>query len=266
VREGVTLKAIQSQIKQYATSGQKFFLTYVPVAPHHPYDGIPSEFCKFSMTNTDDYVSKYKNELLYLDWVISSIVDELKSSGLLDKTLVVITADHGEMLGENGGPIGHGWVVTPELANIPLIIMDPDHPGYHLNDTIGSQVDLLPTILDLLGIPIPADQLYQGASLYSATAQDNRKIYLNSMQQYAVIEEHHFVQGNRETETAAAGNPSSFKVFAITNDRAHTTFFEINASNIPPPAISSFDKFQENLLQNYDHYRRLVHSPTPTGN
>jgi len=54
----------------------------------------------------------------------------LKADGLLDKTIIVITADHGEMLGVKGGPIGHGWVVTPELANIPLIIMDPDHPGY----------------------------------------------------------------------------------------------------------------------------------------
>jgi hypothetical protein len=86
------------------------------------------------------------------------------------------------------------------------------------------------------------------------------------MQQYAVIEKHHFVQGDRETETSVAGNPSSCKVFAITNDGARTSFPEINASNIPPPAISAFDKFQENLLQNYDHYRRLIHAPKPTGN
>ena len=200
VREGVTLKAIQFQIKQYASSGQKFFLSYIPVAPHKPFDGIPPEFCKFSIQTQNAnqsvsiYQTKYLDELLYLDWVVASIVDELKSSGLLDKTLVVITDDHGEMLGENGGPIGHGWVVRPDLANIPLIIMDPDHPGYHLNDTIGSQVDLLPTILDLLGIPTPAGQLYQGASLYSSSAQGNRKIYLNSMQQYAVIEGHRFLE------------------------------------------------------------------------
>jgi phosphoglycerol transferase MdoB-like AlkP superfamily enzyme len=266
VREGVTLKAIQSQIKQYAAGGHKFFLTYVPAAPHYPYDGIPTGFCKFTTTNEDNYVSKYQNELLYMDWVITSIVDELKHSGLLDKTLVIITDDHGEMLGENGGPIGHGWAVTPELANIPLIIMDPDHPGYHLNDTIGSQVDLLPTILDLLGIPTPAGQLYQGASLYSSTAKGNRKIYLNSMQEYAVIEKHHLLRGDRETETSTDINNSSFEVFAITNDGARTSFSEINASNVPPPSISQFDTFQENLLQNYAHYRQVIRSPLPAGN
>ena len=263
LREGVTLKAIQSQIRQYAASHQKFFLSYFPVAPHQPFDGIPDEFHKFPTTNTDDYVPKYENELLYLDWVIASIVDELKNSGLLDNTLVIITDDHGEMLGENGGPIGHGWAVTPALANIPLIIMDPDRLGYHVTGTIGSQVDLLPTILDLLGIPLPQGQLYQGASLYSSYAQGGRKIYLNSMQQYAVIEGRRILRGDRETESSAAIDNPSFKAYAITNDGSRTAFPEINSSNVMPPVISPFDTFQENLLQNYSHYSQMVYSAPP---
>ncbi len=77
--------------------------------------------------------------------------------------------------------------------------MDPGNPGYHVNDTIGSQVDLLPTILDLLGLPTPENQLYQGASLYSSTAQTDRTIYLNSFQQYGIIEGHRYLCGDRET-------------------------------------------------------------------
>ena len=265
VREGVTLKAIQSQIKQYAAGGQKFFLTYIPAAPHNPFDGIPPEFCQFSTTNKDDFVSQYQNELLYMDWVITSILDELKGNGLLDHTLVVITDDHGEMLGEKGGPIGHGWAVTPELANVPLMIMDPSRPGYQVNDTIGSQVDLLPTILDLLGIPLPQDQLYQGTSLYSAGAQADRKIYLNSFEQYAVIEGHHLLQGDRENDTASTLTNSSFKLFAITNDGAHTAFPEIKEPTTPYPPFSQFDAFQENLLQNYSHYSQMIHSSPPAG-
>jgi phosphoglycerol transferase MdoB-like AlkP superfamily enzyme len=266
VREGVTLKAIQSQIKQYAANRQKFFLSYFPVAPHNPFDGIPHEFRKFPVAKKDDYVPQYQNQLLYLDWVIASILNELKNAGLLDNTLVVITDDHGEMLGENGGPIGHGWAVTPELANIPLIIMDPDKPGYHINDTVGSQVDLLPTLFDLLGIPMPKGQLYQGASLYSSIAQGNRKIYLNSFQQYAVIEGHRLLRGNRETETSATTNNPFFKVFAITNEGPRTTFPEINSSNVPSLSISRFDTFQENLLQNYSHYNQIVRPASPAEN
>jgi phosphoglycerol transferase MdoB-like AlkP superfamily enzyme len=259
LNEGVTLKAIQSQIKQYAASHQKFFISYFPVAPHSPFDGIPSQFQKFTATNRTDYVPQYKNDLLYLDWVIASIVDELKTNGLLDNTLVVITDDHGEMLGENGGPIGHGWAITPQLTNIPLIIMDPDNPGYRINDTIGSQVDLLPTILDMLGIPVPAAQLYQGTSLYSSAAQETRKIYLNSFQQYAVVDGKSFLWGDREIGTSST---NSLKFYSITNSGPRTFFPKQSAVGISPPPISTFDKFQENLLQNYSHYSQMIRSPS----
>lgn len=265
VKEEVTLKAIQSQIRKYAGSHQKFFLSYFPVAPHNPFDGTPPQFQKFPVAKKNDYVPQYENELLYLDWVISSIVDELKNNGLLDQTLVIITDDHGEMLGVNGGPIGHGWAVTPRLANIPLMIMDPGNPGYHVNDTVGSQVDLLPTVLDLLGIPLPQNQLYQGVSLYSPRAQDPRTIYLNSFQEYGVLEGRELVCGDRETEALNSTNNASFNFYAITNNGARTMFPKMKPSDVLPPPISEFDRFQENFLQNYSQYRQMIRS-TPDKN
>jgi phosphoglycerol transferase MdoB-like AlkP superfamily enzyme len=262
-REDVTLGAIQSQIRQYAAGHHKFFLSYFPAAPHYPYDGMPREFQKFQMKTIGDYTPKYLNELLFMDQVITSILDELKNSGLLDKTLVIITDDHGEMLGEDGGPIGHGWAVTPELANIPLIIMDPAHPGCHINETIGSQVDLLPTLLDLLDIPIPQGQLYQGVSLYSAAAQTNRTIYLNSFQQYGIIQDRLLICGNRETESQGAATNSPVKVYAIANRGSHTLFSEIRGAHTPPPSIFQFDQFQENFLLNYSHYRETIPAKVP---
>jgi arylsulfatase A-like enzyme len=263
LREEETLGAIQSQIKQYATNHQKFFLSYFPVAPHNPFDGTPRGFEKFPLGKMGDYTPGYLNELLYLDWIITSIVNELKDSGLLDNTLVIITDDHGEMLGENGGPIGHGWAVTPELANIPLIIMDPDKPGYRINTTVGSQVDLLPTIRDLLGIAVPQGQLYQGMSLYSAAAQTDRIIYLNSFQQYGIIKGHRLICGNRETEVRDVTTDPFAKVFTITNNGGSTAFSEMPSTNVSSPSISQFDKFQENFLQNYSHYYQAIQS-TPS--
>ena len=261
--EGETLNAIRNQIKQYATNHQKFFLSYFPVAPHNPFDGTPKEFLKFPQGKSGDYTPFYLNELLYMDWVIASIVGELKNSGLLNNTLVIITDDHGEMLGENGGPIGHGWATTPELVNIPLIIMDPAKPGYQINPANGSQVDLLPTVLDLLGIPLPADQLYQGTSLYAAAPQAGRKIYLNSHRQYTIVEDHSLMLGNRETE---ATTTALLDVFAITNAGARTMFPETYSTNLPYPLISQFDRFQENFLHNYSHYRQAVRMVPSTGN
>ena len=158
------------------------------------------------------------------------------------------------MLRQNGGPVGHGWAVTPALANIPLIIMDPGTPGYRINDTVGSQVDLLPTILDLLGISTPDDQLYQGTSLYSDRARADRTIYLNSFQQYGIIEGHCFIRGSRETDNSES---ETARTFAIVNDGAKTIFPETNFLSSPAPSIGKFDRFQENLLEYYSHYCQI---------
>lgn len=256
LQEEETLDAIRQEIKKHAVDKQKFFLTYVPAAPHNPFDGTPRQFQKMKMGKFGDLTPFYINELLYMDWTISSIIDELKESGLLDKTLVVITADHGEMLGEDGGPVGHGWAMTPELANVPLIIMDPEHPGYRINNTIGSQVDLMATILDSLGIPLPRGELYQGASLYSPDLSTNRTVYVNAFRQYGVIEGSRFICGDRETEKG--GGADSHEVFDITNEGAHTTFIPGQATVQSVPSISSFDQFQKNLLRNYSAYSQKL--------
>jgi hypothetical protein len=258
LREEETLAAMQSRIKSYADNHQKFFLTYIPAAPHYPYDGTPLRFCKYQKGRMGDFTPLYLNEMLYMDWITSCIMDQLKDCGVLDQTLVIITGDHGEMLGADDGPIGHGWAVTPELANIPLIIMDPGNRGYRINRGIGSQVDLLPTILDLLGIPVPGDQLYQGSSLYATSAAANRTIYVNSFRQYAVIKGNQMIAGDREA--GSSGNLRN--VFVIDNEGARTTFMAVVPTNAASsPSISVFDRFQENLLHHYTQYREMVRQP-----
>jgi phosphoglycerol transferase MdoB-like AlkP superfamily enzyme len=251
LQEEETLGAIQRQIHKYGVGKQKFFLTYVPAAPHYPYDNIPTRFRKYQLQNYREYKPAYLNDLLYMDWVIASILDELKASELLDKTLVVIMSDHGEMLGGDDGAIGHGWKVTPQLQNIPLIILDPEKPGYRINYTIGSQVDLLATLLDILQLPVPVDQLSQGISLRSVDARTNRLFWLNSMSQFGVIHGYQFTGGDRTSgnqgRTLTFANVGSHTVFS-TNEVPQTTNFD----------IARFDKFQEALLNNYSHFREVL--------
>jgi len=253
LREEETTRAICSEIRKRAGMEAPFFLTYVPAAPHYPYDGIPSPFMKNKMTQRGNYQPLYLNQLRYMDWNIASILDELKKTHLLNNTMVIITDDHGEMLGVDGGPIGHGWAVSTSLANIPLIIMDPGSPSFKVNYTVGSEVDLLPTILDRLGIPIPSDQIYEGHSLYQTTNLLHRSIYLNSFQQYAVIQDHEFIWSSGLNGGKCDYN-QNFLCFDITNDVAPTRFIK---SQRPPgsiPSVYDFNKFQENFLKNYRFY------------
>jgi len=255
LREEETLRAMRARIRNYAKDKQRFFLTYVPAAPHYPYEKVPEQFHKFKPGELGDYSALYKNELLYMDWVMASLVDELKESGLLEKTIVIITDDHGELLGANGGPIGHGWLLTPELANAPLIIMDPQKPGYRVNTRIGSQVDLLPTLLDSLGIAAPAGELYQGRSLYSAEPADGRLLYLNTFQQYGIVSGNHLFIGDREREGKAIPNRAAY---LITNVGARTIFSPVEPIGNPQISITAFDKFQANLLNNYFLYSKRM--------
>jgi membrane-anchored protein YejM (alkaline phosphatase superfamily) len=256
LNEETTLAAMRNQINKYSQDKRRFFLTYVPAAPHYPYDSIPERFRKFKKVGMNDYTPVYLNELLYMDWVLASLVDQLKDSGLLEHTLVIITNDHGEMLGSEGDAIGHGWAFTPELANTPLIIMDPRKPGWHVNYAIGSQVDFLPSVLDCLNVPVPPGQLYEGRSLYRPDPQHDRRIYLNTCQQFGVLEGNRISVGDRDGE-GKRGEGSKKPSFTISNQDTKTIFTE-SPSTGHPVAIHEFDEFQENLLRNYSLYCQSI--------
>ena len=259
--EEETLGAIRAQLQKYAQDHRRFCLTYVPAAPHYPYDKIPKRFRKFTMKEMGDFTPVYLNELLYIDWVLASIVDQLKESGLLENTLVMITNDHGEMLGgKEDEHIGHGWAMTPQLANTPLIVMDPARPGFQINKTIGTQVDFLPTLLDRLNIPIPPEQLYEGQSL-DAEHRQARRGYVNSYKQFAIVDGDKLLLGDRESNNPA-GPASRGAGFSITNDGARTIFTELEGMGAAlaerVAGMGRFDAFQESLLRNYSVYSSSI--------
>jgi arylsulfatase A-like enzyme/Flp pilus assembly protein TadD len=106
--------------------------------------------------------SPYDGEIAYADWCIGQVIEKLKSLGVYGSSLVVITADHGEALGEHGETT-HAYFVYQSTVRVPLLIKPP---GVHKNRRVvaaASLVDVMPTILDVLGVPAPQD--LQGRSL-----------------------------------------------------------------------------------------------------
>ena len=77
--------------------------------------------------------------------------------------IIVITSDHGEEFWEHNGT-GHGWSLHQHQLKVPLIIKSPTFTNSirHINEWVGL-IDIAPTVLDILGIPIPKD--FQGESL-----------------------------------------------------------------------------------------------------
>ena len=78
---------------------------------------------------------------------------KLLKRDLLDETLVIFASDHGELLGEYGGIVGHGKFTAPEIVYVPTVFIHPDLPrNVNFEDEgVLRHVDLYPTVSDLLG-------------------------------------------------------------------------------------------------------------------
>ncbi|AEH25446.1 sulfatase [Pyrococcus yayanosii] len=121
----------------------------------------------------------YDNTLRYVDYVLEQFHTFLEDKGLIDNTILVITADHGEEFWDHAeleagyfydvrgyAGVGHGHSVFNELIEVPLIIMGPDIPKKREEDKPVSGVDIVPTLMDLLGIQ--HNILFDGINIFKA--------------------------------------------------------------------------------------------------
>ena len=133
----------------------KFFAWLHLYDPHAPY------------TPPEPYASRYAGrpydgEVAFCDELVGRVVTALRETGALDNTLVIVTSDHGEALGEHGEDV-HGYFVYEATLRVPLILHGPGvTPGTTVR-TVARTIDLFPTILALM--EIGANQQPSGRSL-----------------------------------------------------------------------------------------------------
>lgn len=192
--EDYTTKKIIEYLSNRNTNNP-YFLWYRTVYPHAPFPilgNIDTLVFKSENSETIDILDKYKNALIYIDSVLYDFIDKIDKLDKKNnqKTTIVMVGDHGEMLEEpdNNHLKGHGIFVSPQLTNVPCIIIRPDNNGLKINKNIGSQIDITPTILDCLDLNPSIKRFGQGKSLCSNNIA-SRTIYLSSMLGYALIED-----------------------------------------------------------------------------
>jgi arylsulfatase A-like enzyme len=111
-------------------------------------------------------ISQYDGEIRYVDSSIGKLIEVLKKRKLLDQTLIIITADHGEEFYEHNNWEHGGRSLFDELIHIPLIMRYPTKlPKRTKVDALVQQVDFLPTMLDICGIPPNKNEMAQGHSI-----------------------------------------------------------------------------------------------------
>ncbi len=96
----------------------------------------------------------YDGGIRALDDFVRELVGRLDALGLTRNTLVVFVADHGDEFQDHGG-MGHGWTLYEEMVHTPLLLVHPGLGPARRIGTMVSLVDLLPTLLELTGAPVP---------------------------------------------------------------------------------------------------------------
>ena len=103
------------------------------------------------------YVAQYDGEIAAVDAEVGEVLAALQGSALAGRTVVVLTSDHGESLGEHDYYFDHGEYVFDPSQRIPLVVSVPGAPGGRKTDVLASTLDLVPTILDAVKVSYPPD-------------------------------------------------------------------------------------------------------------
>ncbi len=146
-------------------SGRPFFLTYLPIAGHHPYESSAA-----GPFDEHDEFGRYRNALHEGDAALGTLMQGLQQRGLAERTVWIVFGDHGEAFGQHEGNYGHTFNLYEENVRVPLLVAAPERgSAQHRSHRVVSLVDIAPTVLDLAGLPVPP--IYQGQSMLGPGAR-----------------------------------------------------------------------------------------------
>jgi arylsulfatase A-like enzyme len=132
------------------------------------FDAVEARMRKQERPPPEQEINQYDANLLWADWAVGEVERLLREADVLDRTILIVTSDHGEAFGEHGY-MYHCRGLYDELVHVPLIVRLPGNGPVGRIGALTQSIDLLPTILDLLQIPCPSGDV-QGRSLVPLVA------------------------------------------------------------------------------------------------
>jgi len=206
----------------------------------------------------------YDGSLLYNDRELGRLFDYLEEQGRLDDTLILITADHGEHLMEVTGRYGHQGDWYDAVARIPLIIHYPRKLAHSSVNRPTEGVDILPTMLTLLDVPVLAGKATDGIDLLPyVRGEAGAKPYVMARQ--SIRSARHkaiFADPDAVLLAAAAPDVSDLKgqLFDINEDKLEThDLWERD----PDTVRALLDAYREAMLPRYARYQSAVRFTQP---
>ena len=172
-------------------------------------------FGNFPRAKADVVKGVYADSLAYVDSQIGRLFQLLKTRGLWDHTVIVVTGDHGQAFYEHGFA-SHASALYNEVMRVPLLIRAPGlGPGR--DDRPAQHIDVPPSVFELLGVP--SHPGFQGLSLFDAERHEDRSLYLVCQtplaHQYAIV--------RSGFKLIFDERRNSYKLYDLARDPAETT-------------------------------------------
>lgn len=153
IREEPTVDALLDWARS-RPAGRPWIATYISVYPHHPYD-VPSGA---GPNVRGGRLAKFRNAARYIDRMVGRLADGLRDAGVENDTLLLVLGDHGEGFGEHPGSTLHGTTLYDEGARTFALWVAPGALHAPVVDARAfGHVDIVPTLLDAMGIPVPEE-------------------------------------------------------------------------------------------------------------
>jgi len=162
-------QVIQSALRWLEKQNSQWFSFIHIWDPHAPY--LSPEPFKEKFKN-----DPYSGEVAYVDSELGKLFDYLKSNNLMENTLIVLTGDHGEALGDHG-EITHGYFAYNSTLWVPLIVVGPGIKTAHVDEYV-SHIDIFPTICDVLEIEKPFLSPGSFSPAFDERKENKKKSYL----------------------------------------------------------------------------------------
>jgi len=148
-------------------------------------------FSRVTASQIDVAKDFYADSLNYVDHQLGRLIDHLRQTGALERTVLVVTGDTGQGFMEHGF-FTHSSELYDEVMRVPLIVSVPDTAG-RADSRLAQHIDIPPTILTLLALP--AHPAFQGEPLVGREPHPHKEVYLmvktNLASQQALVTEHY---------------------------------------------------------------------------
>lgn len=206
---------MQQSVEHMAEMPQPFYSRLLTLTNHHPFyldeeDKFISEFDSNSGT-----LNRYFQTARYLDEAVKELFDELKAKGLYENSIIVMYGDHYGISENHNAAMSQylGKEITPyenaQLQKVPFFVHIPGYGEGHVNEEVSGQIDMRPTIMNLMGLETE-DDIQFGDDLFSEEHEE-----------FTVFRDGRFITGENvyaggtcyDIETGQADDPASCEPF-----------------------------------------------------